>query len=149
MKYLGYHLKPSGYTITDWMWIYDQYFRRIAGWEYKCLSMARRMILTQSVLAQLLVYWAHLFIILASIIHKLNRLTTNFIWWGSNERRKFHLSKLSNLSLPKMLGVWGIMDIRKFGLALLCKSIWRGLLWDSMWSRAIRMKYMGNRDISY
>lgn len=37
MKYLGFHLKPNGYTKSDWLWISDRYFKRISGWEYKCL----------------------------------------------------------------------------------------------------------------
>lgn len=80
MKYLGYHLKPSGYSITDWSWILNRYYKRIACWEFKCLSLAGKMILTQTVLVQLIVYWAHLFFILSSIIKKINSLMTIFIW---------------------------------------------------------------------
>lgn len=85
MKYLRYHLKPSCYTRVDWKWIIDCYYKRISGWERKCLSMGGRVLLDQSVLAQLTVHWAHLFYIPASIIKILNRLTTNFIWGGCNE----------------------------------------------------------------
>jgi len=51
---------------------------------------------------------------------------------GNNERRKFHLSKLSNLTLPKKMGGWGIMNLWKFGLALLRKSLWIGILGDNI-----------------
>jgi len=42
MKYMGFHLKPVGYTKVHWLWITDRFFRRIAGWEYKCLWQAER-----------------------------------------------------------------------------------------------------------
>jgi len=71
----------------------------------------------------MVVYWAHLFFLPASIIHKLNKITANFIWGGKSERSKFHLSKLENISLPKHLGGWGLMDLRSFGKALLCKML--------------------------
>lgn len=93
MKYLGFHLKPSYYTKVDWQWISDRYFKRIVGWENKCLSMASRAVLTQSVLAQLAVYWANLFYIPASIIFLLNIMKTNFIWGGSKKKKKISSDK--------------------------------------------------------
>lgn len=54
MKYLGFHLKAKGYSKSDW--ILDRYYKRIFGWEYKCLFMAGRTILSQSALVQLAVY---------------------------------------------------------------------------------------------
>lgn len=59
------------------------------------------MILTQSVLAQISVYWAHLFYIPSATIKKLNCLMATFIWGGCKDKRKFHLAKLENISLPK------------------------------------------------
>jgi len=75
----------------------------------------------------------------------LNNLMANFIWGGSKEKRKYHLTSLKNITFPKALGGWGIIDIRNFGRALLCKSLWRGINGDSFWSSIIRKKYMGNK----
>jgi len=41
------------------------------------------------------------------------------------------------------------MNIRNFGKALLCKSLWRGTNGDSLWSTSIRKKYMGNKELKY
>lgn len=41
------------------------------------------------------------------------------------------------------------MDLRKFGLALLSKSLWRDVMGNNISSNAIRLKYMGNRHISF
>lgn len=55
-KYLGFHLKPVGYSSAYWSWIHERFIKMIAGWEFKSLSLAGRFILTQTVLVQLLVY---------------------------------------------------------------------------------------------
>lgn len=63
LKYIGFHLKPVEYTSVDWLWIHERFIKRIASWEFKSLSLVGRFILTQTILVQLLVYWAHLFYI--------------------------------------------------------------------------------------
>jgi len=78
LNYLGFNLKAVGYCVADWSWILDRFYKRIMTWEYKCLSMGGRMILSQAVLVQIMVYWAHLFYILTAIINSLNMMTANF-----------------------------------------------------------------------
>jgi len=149
VKYLGFYLKPVHYKKFDWMWILDRFHKRIVGWEFKCLSLAGRVGLAQLVLAQMTIYWGHLFFIPLGIISMLNRLMENFIWGGCREKRKYHLTSLRNITLPKELGGWGILDIRTFGKALLCKSLWRGISEVNLWSTFLRNKYMGNKGLIY
>lgn len=149
MKYLGFNLKPSAYSINDWTWITDKFYKLISGWEYRCLSMAGRLILTQSVLTQLSVYWAQLYHLPSAILNRLNRLMACFIWGGNKEKRKFHLSNLKYLTLPKKTGGWGIMQLRIFGMALLCRSLWRAVFGDNLWSAVVKTKYLRNKDIQY
>lgn len=73
----------------------------------------------------------------------------NFIWGGVKEKRKYHLTNLKNITLPKKMGGWGIMHLRSFGMALFCKSLWRAVFGDSLWSTAMKIKYLGNKDISF
>jgi len=94
LKYLGFQLKAKGYSKNDWQWLIERYYKKISAWEYRSLSLAGRVILSQAVLSQMVVYWAHLFYLPASIIHKLNKVTANFIWGGKSEQRKFHLAKM-------------------------------------------------------
>lgn len=79
LKYLGFQLKAKGYSKNDWQWLIERYYKSISAWEYRSLSLVGRFILSQAVLSQMAVYWAHLFYLPASIIHKLNKVTTNFI----------------------------------------------------------------------
>lgn len=59
------------------------------------------MILTQTVLVQTMVYWAHLFYIPSAIIKNLNKMIANFIWGCDKDQYKFHLTKLSVLARGK------------------------------------------------
>lgn len=55
IKYLGSMLKTHCYFRSDWLWIPKQYFKKISSWEFRCLSLAGRVVLAQSVLNQLVV----------------------------------------------------------------------------------------------
>lgn len=84
LEYLGFQLKANNYSKVDWQWLIDRLYKKISTWEYKCLSLSGRIILTQAVLSQLVVYWAHIFFFPASIIHKMNKIYANFIWGGKS-----------------------------------------------------------------
>jgi len=149
LKYLGFNLKLASYRLADWAWITDRFYKRISTWEYKCLSLGGRTILTQVVLAQIMFYWALLFYIPSSIIKCLNHMIANFIWGGQKDRKKYHLCRLSKLSRPNKLDGWGILDLHLFRRVLLCKSMWNAIMGESYWSKTIRAKYMKNRDMTY
>lgn len=149
IKYLGFHLKANGYTAKDWEWLIERYYKKISSWEYKTLSLAGRVMLSTTVLSQLSVYWAHLFYLPSCTIHQMNKITANFIWGGSSAHRKFHLVKMDAISIPKHLGGWGLKDLRQFGWALICRTLWRGIFGDGPWSNIIRQKYMKGRQLEF
>lgn len=122
-KYLGFFLKPKAYSIQDWAWLVDRFYQKISRWELRFLSLAGRLILVQSVLSQLAVYWAHLFSLPAAIIRKLSALSANFLWGGRSHYSKLHLANLDLISKPKKSGGWGLLHQRSFGRALLCISL--------------------------
>jgi len=47
------------------------------------------------------------------------------------------------------MGGWGIMDLNMFGKALLCKSMWKAIMGEFISSKAIRSKYMDNKDMPF
>ena len=49
--------------------------------------------------------------------------------------------------MPKISGEWGLLDLRAFGKALLCKSLWRGIFGEGRWSITIKKKYMKGKDM--
>lgn len=149
MKYLGYTLKPMGYKTGDWTWILDRFYNRISGWESRLLTLAGRLTLIQAVLAQLAIYWAHLFYLPAKIINKMKAYAANFLWGGKTFQSKIHLVKLDSIMRPKKAGGWGILDMRKMGNALLSKSFIRGIYGKGPWSVFINRKYLKGKGIEY
>ncbi len=146
--YLGFHLKPR-YISSDWEWLVHRYYNKIAAWEYRTLSMAGRITLTVAVLTQLSVFWSHLYHLPSSIICRLNQISACYIWGGKSTHQKFHLARMKDISIPKQQGGWGIKELRLFGQALICRTLWRGIFGSSTWSNIIRQRYMKGKDIIY
>jgi len=59
---------------------------------------------------------------------------------------KLHLVKLDHISFPKRLGGWGILNLWRFGWALLQKSLWSGLFGDGIWGNIIRHEYLKDHE---
>ena len=83
-KYLGYYIKHIGYRVCDWNWLVHKYEKRICLWTHKLLSLGGRLILVQSVLSSIPVYWLGLAPIPAFVLHKLRSITFTFLR-GSTE----------------------------------------------------------------
>lgn len=149
LKYLDFSLKCRSYKSEDWRWIVDRFHKKLADWSHRTLSLGGRVILVKSVLTQLSVFWGHLFLLPPCIISSINRIISCFIWGAKADCYKLHLSKLDSLSLPKIFDGWGILNIKIFGTALICKSLWRGVYGSSIWSDIVRQKYLKGRGIEY
>eukprot|EP00253_Pinus_taeda_P013002 PITA_13002 len=148
ISYLGFHLKPR-YMSSDWEWLVQRYYNKISSWEFRTLSMAGRVTLTVAVLTQLSVYWAHLYFIPTCIIRRLNQISACYIWGRKSTHQKFHLARMKDISIPKHQGGWGIKELRLFGQALICRTLWRGIFGTSPWSNILRHRYMKGKDIIY
>lgn len=148
-KYLGFSLKAKGYGKRDWCWLIDRFFKKISGWESRFLSLAGRLILVQAVLTQLSVYWAHLFHIPASIVKKMCSIAGNFLWGGKSYQSNIKLVKMESISRPKKNGGWGLINMKIFGKALLCKSLYRGIFGSGPWSKIIQNRYLKGRSLEY
>ena len=70
-NYLGFYIKPLGYRSRDWNWLVQKFEKKISLWTHKMLSLGGRLILIQSVLSSIPVYWMGLAPIPASTLHKL------------------------------------------------------------------------------
>eukprot|EP00253_Pinus_taeda_P014926 PITA_14926 len=124
ITYLGYHLKSHKYSNSDWDWLIMRYYKKISSWEFRALSLAGRVTLTKAI-------------------------TASFIWGDTSSHQKIHLAQMKHITIPKQQGGWGILDLRLFGCALICRSLWRGIYGCSPWSNIIRLRYMKGRPIEY
>ena len=121
-KYLGYYIKPLGCRVCDWNWMVQKYEKRICLWTHKLLSFGGRLILVQSVLSSIPVYWLGLAPILASVLHKLRSIMFGFLWGSTKNNRRYHLVNWKSLSWPKEYEGWGIKNLNWFSIALRLKK---------------------------
>lgn len=77
---------------------------------------------------------------------KIKWIIANFIWSGMKNKNKYHLTKLDHISMPKRLGGWGILNLRRFDYALLLKSLWKGIFGEGTWGMIIKHKYLKDID---
>lgn len=73
----------------------------------------------------------------------------SYIWSGASRNCKYHIVKLEKTTRPKILGVWGVLNLKFFGWALILKSLWRGINNKGIWGKLIRSKYMKNKEFSF
>jgi hypothetical protein len=126
-KYLGYNLKLGASTATDWTWLVATFERKIGGWFYKWLSLGGRLILVNSVLQSLAVYWMLLERIPTKILSLIRKLSFSFLWSDFAGHRRFHLCRWQTLTRPKREGGWGLKNPFIFNKALLACSFWRAI----------------------
>ena len=141
-KYLGFFLKPNGYRICDWLWLIQKMEKRICHWTYRYLSLGGRLVLLNSVLSSIPVYWMSLAPLPAAVLRKLRRLMFSFLGGSSDIKKKFHLANWNDLSWPKKCGGWGIKNLYWFNLSLRLKNLWRILHSDGLWVAVIHTKYL-------
>ena len=93
------------------------------------------------------VYWGHLYSLPVFILDRINAVIAHFLWVGISSDWKYHLCKLSLITVPKFLGGWGLLDIRFFSNVLLAESLWRALNGNGIWSKIIECKYINDRSL--
>lgn len=141
-KYLGFILKPNNYQIKDWHWLLKKIEARIALWSYRLLSIGGKLILVQSVLSSIPVYWFSLLEVPAYINKTIKRYFYKFLWNGSLNCDKIPMVAADTLARPYKFGGWGIKELESFNIALRLKSLWRGIFGNTLWSRLIYKKYI-------
>ena len=122
-KYLGFYLKPLGYRVCNWYWLVQKFEKRISLWTHKLLSLGGKLILVQSILSSILMYWMGLAPIPVSTLHKLRRIMVAFLWGSSNTHQIYHLVCWKELSWPKKYEGWGFKNLHWFSLSLRLKNI--------------------------
>ena len=106
-----------------------------------------RLILVNSVLTNLPVYWMSICRIPKTILNAINYRIFNFIWDGLLEHTKFHLISWDKMEKPKEIGGWAIRNIYLFSRSTNAKILWRTLFLESLWHRAILAKYFKTSSI--
>ncbi|KAL9672015.1 hypothetical protein QQ045_009589 [Rhodiola kirilowii] len=137
MKYLGMQVGVNPAKFSTWEPIIQKFKDKLASWRGASLSMAGRLVLIKSALCSLPLYYASLYKIPLSVVKEMEKIQRQFLWGGSEVRRKLHYVNWEIVSKPKKFGGLGIQSLVEKNMVLLAKWWWqlisgRGGLWRRM-----------------
>ncbi|XP_068483362.1 uncharacterized protein [Phaseolus vulgaris] len=146
--YLGLPVGGSHKRGPFWSEVLERVQGKLSRWRGRCLSLAGRICLIKSVLSSIPLFFMSLFKLPSVVAEKLVRLQRNFLWgWGSDGRKIAWVS-WKKVCEPRDYGGLGVIDLRKFNLALLGKWIWRlGTDKGGLWKEILVSKYGGWRNL--
>ena len=115
--------------------------RKLSTWKVNYLSIRGRVTLIKSVLSNPPLYYFSIFKCPASIIKRLERLLSEFLWYGTSAQKKSHLVDWANIYKPKEGGL-GIRPLKQMNQALLDNWLWRiGDGSEGLWRQVLERKY--------
>lgn len=89
------------------------------------LSMAGRIILSQSVISVVPSYVVQGCIIPSRVQNVLDRINKNFLWGSTKEAKTMHMINWGKVTKPKAKGGLGLQEAKGRNLALAAKLCWR------------------------
>ncbi|MCI30811.1 ribonuclease H protein, partial [Trifolium medium] len=113
--------------------------KRLGGWGNKFVSLGGRIILLNSVLNAIPIYFLSYMKMPIQVWKKVRRIQREFLWGGPRGRKRINWVKWDVVCRPKSCGGLGVRDIRAVNISLLTKWRWRLLSNDfCMWKEVIK-----------
>ncbi|PNX79011.1 ribonuclease H, partial [Trifolium pratense] len=141
-KFLGLPVGANPRRLETWKPVVESMMRRLSGWNGRHLSIGGRVMLINSVLSSLPLYFYSFFRAPKGIIRKLVKLQRNFLWGGGLEDKKLCWVKWEHVCLPKEKGGLGVKTLDLFNQALLSKWKWRCVNEpDALWTDLLKFRY--------
>ena len=79
-KYLGIPLIDKAYKLSTWEGIVNKLQNRVKNWTYRSLNLARRLILTKSILQAIPAFMMSVFLAPKGILQKIRTIQREFLW---------------------------------------------------------------------
>lgn len=122
LTYLGLPLHFKKPSIKDWQVVIDKITSRIQGWKGKLLSYGGRLILLNSVISSIPIYWLSVFKMPSKVRDRIDQLRKRFLWYGGHAvKKKYYLVSWETVCKSKSQGGLGIIDLKRLNQALLAK----------------------------
>ncbi|KAH1033463.1 hypothetical protein J1N35_045637 [Gossypium stocksii] len=88
MNYLGIPLGADLRRATTWEAVIESFRKKLSGWKCRSMSWAARIVLINSVLSNLPIYFMSLFQAPESVIKRIDKIRRNFLWGGVDGKWK-------------------------------------------------------------
>lgn len=122
-KYIGFPFKHKGRNRNEFQSMVDKVQAKLASRKTKCLSPASRLVLIKTSITAITEYTMQCYKLPTRIYDRIDKLTRDFLWGSTKEKRKLHLvgwDKVAALTTLRGLGIFQ-MKARNFAiLAKLC-----------------------------
>ena len=102
--------------VKYWWWLVKKFEKHVSNWTYCFLSLGGRLILLNSMLSGIPVYWFSLVKISSSILKEIKNIMINFLWVGVETSTISHLVRWEVISRPYCCGGWNVKNLEWFNV---------------------------------
>ena len=100
--------------------------KKLAGWKGKLLNLSGRLVLTNSIITSIPLYWMSSLLLPRFVIQKIDKIQRSFVWRGFEECKSGHCRvQWSSICRPKQFGGLGVINLKVFSRILLEKWWWK------------------------
>lgn len=148
-KFLGFsifHKKPIN---NEFQYIIKIMWNRMTGWKFNMLNMAGKLVLAKATLDSIPLHVMNYIKIPKGVSKAMDKVTRDFFWGSSEEKKKMHLFKWDVVTQSRDLGGLGIHKTSLRNKAILSGLTWRFIQSpNTLWSSVLKSKY-GNPSSLY
>jgi hypothetical protein len=120
----------------------EQLKNRLNSWGNKYVSLGGRIVLLNSVLNAIPIFYLSFLKILVKVLKKVTRIQREFLWGGARGGRKVCWVKWKKVCQPRGKGGLGVRDVKLMNMSLLAKWKWRILQEEQpLWKKVLVEKY--------
>lgn len=142
-RYIGVPIIHNRVNKNTYQVMEARVIKKLSSWHAKSLSLVRRLILIQSVLATIPLYIMQTTSIPKATLNKIEQHCRNFLWGVEVGGRRLNLVKWEEVCRPKEQGGLSIRKLNECNRAFLMKLTWQIMFgWEVFWIRIVKDKYM-------
>jgi hypothetical protein len=143
-KYLGLPVGANPRRISTWEPLLVYLKKRLSLWGKKYISLGGRIVLINSVLNAIPIFFLSFLKMPVSVVKSVVRIQMNFLWGGVKGDKKMSWVSWSTVCKDKKDGGLGVRDIKVVNVSLLSKWRWKILNDDPiLWKDVLFAKYGG------
>ena len=120
MKYLGLPIDKNRICNKHWKPPESKMERKCETWQGRLLASAGRVTLIQSSLTGIPYFMMSFYGLPIGVGKRMDFFRARLLWQENDQKKKYHLVKLSEVCRPKDMGGLGIQNLTHMNKALLC-----------------------------
>jgi hypothetical protein len=140
--YLGLPVGANARKLSTWEPVLERISAKLNSWGNKYISVGGRIVLLNSVLNSIPIFYLSFLKMPAKVINKVKSIQFRFLWGGVGDRKKICWVKWRKVCQPRSKGGLGVRDIKLDNISLLAKWKWRLLDEEpALWKEVLEDKY--------